>query len=241
MKNHRHAFTLIELLVVIAIIALLAGFLLSALGGARAKGRQSACASNLRQVGVALIQYAGDNEGSLPETTHTTGTKFKRAWIYALKPYLKNIDAIRISPADPKGAERLRANGTSYVLNSYIFVPQVGPFGEVSESLNKLQRIPHPAHTILAFNISDQQPPSVMNDHTHSDLWPGNWNRVCAEIQPDRHRTGGAKKDHTGGAANYLHADGHVASIEAEFVKKQIEAGIPFAKPPLTQAEIQNP
>ena len=63
------AFTLIELLVVIAIIAVLAAILFPVFATARAKARQIVCVSNGRQIGLALTQYAGDYDETLPILT----------------------------------------------------------------------------------------------------------------------------------------------------------------------------
>ena len=58
----RNAFTLIETLVVVVIIALLLTILLPTLGKAREQTRRAVCQSNLHQIGVAVIEYAEDNQ-----------------------------------------------------------------------------------------------------------------------------------------------------------------------------------
>jgi prepilin-type N-terminal cleavage/methylation domain-containing protein/prepilin-type processing-associated H-X9-DG protein len=66
-------FTLIEMLTVITIIGILAGLLLPALNGAREKGRRIACSSNLHQIGIAILSYAGDHQNHVPTASSNTG------------------------------------------------------------------------------------------------------------------------------------------------------------------------
>ncbi|MBC8102408.1 MAG: DUF1559 domain-containing protein [Cytophagales bacterium] len=74
MRCKSTGFTLIELLVVIAIIAILAAILFPVFAQAREKARQTACLSNMKQIGLALIQYVQDYDGvTMPDKYENGG------------------------------------------------------------------------------------------------------------------------------------------------------------------------
>ena len=65
-RGSARAFTLIELLVVVVIIAILASMILPALVSAKHAGKKARCISNLRQIGIAIQNYAIDYDGNIP-------------------------------------------------------------------------------------------------------------------------------------------------------------------------------
>lgn len=83
------AFTLIELLVVIAIIAILASLAIPAVNGALKRGTGAACLSNLRQIGIATIAYAVDNDMVLPAAGSGSAE-----WVTSIASYT-GVDAKR--------------------------------------------------------------------------------------------------------------------------------------------------
>ncbi len=87
----RIGFTLIELLVVIAIIAILAAILFPVFARAREKARQSACSSNLKQLGTAVMMYIQDyDETFVPNYSYCVGGTQLFWWDDMVQPYVKN-------------------------------------------------------------------------------------------------------------------------------------------------------
>lgn len=91
----KFGFTLIELLVVIAIIAILAAILFPVFGRARENARRSSCQSNLKQIGLGMLQYSQDyDENSVPtqfgpQNWHSNRT-VNYKWMDAIFPYVKS-------------------------------------------------------------------------------------------------------------------------------------------------------
>jgi prepilin-type N-terminal cleavage/methylation domain-containing protein/prepilin-type processing-associated H-X9-DG protein len=123
----RRGFTLIELLVVIAIIAILAAILFPVFAKAREKARQASCLSNLKQLGLAVIMYAGDYDGIYPpiHNINLTGKYYIsngavaglfQGWEDLVEPYTKNTQLMVCPSASYIGGGGLPH---SYTYNYY--------------------------------------------------------------------------------------------------------------------------
>jgi prepilin-type N-terminal cleavage/methylation domain-containing protein/prepilin-type processing-associated H-X9-DG protein len=103
----RKGFTLIELVVVIAIIAILAALLFPVFAQAREKARAISCASNEKQLALAVIMYTQDSDEQFPvnpTADAATNFDFGTTWITGVQPYIKSY-GVFTCPDDPDLAQ----------------------------------------------------------------------------------------------------------------------------------------
>ena len=137
--NKKSAFTLIELLVVIAIIAILAAILFPVFARARENARRSSCQSNLKQIGLGIMQYVQDYDETYPmnaqgTTVQSTDSSAFGFWMVNTHPYVKStqvytcpsgsrtIVGTYITPSGPLNFATLYGYGA----NEQIIVPSDG-------------------------------------------------------------------------------------------------------------------
>ena len=222
-KPLRQGFTLVELLVVIAIISALIALLLPAVFAARAASQKTACANNLRQVGLAVSQYCDLYRGDFPRTTHDTESK--QSWIYTLGPFMENVDKVRLCPLDKRHDERLANKLTSYAMNAFVTNAQL-PGAIVNRN-----ELPSVTRTILAFELSDNEEQEITSydDHVESHRWFTNANieshsvyeTISKDLAVERH----------GGGSHFLFADARVTFVPASVIADWAERPFPFVKP----------
>ena len=197
-------FTLIELLVTIAVIAILAGMLLPALNSAREKTYKIACASNLRQVGYAMLNYVGDNDGFYPRT-RSSDPNYKN-WPYYFITQAKYINYKGLlCPVAKKAmvdywlkmweANRIfDDNGWQYA-NYAINYREFGDSAETSVSKTKAGEVKSPSRFIVATEACNKNLYPYMRVDNYS-----NWGGTTVFARHNRD-------------VNVLWGDGHVSSV----------------------------
>ncbi len=218
-NNGRSAFTLIELLVVIAIIAILAAILFPVFARARENARRSSCQSNLKQIGLGIIQYTQDYDEKYPSSRWLNATPAALdqaySWRRVIYPYTKSAQ-IFTCPSDVY-PDRVASDSDTAQMAA---LPAGSPVFLASYSINgstdylggtplsnvnapgyggaALAAVPNTASTIMVGEYSWVDPQI-------------NWGDGCAT---NAGCNGLYFKGHLGNS-NFLFADGHVKALRA--------------------------
>jgi prepilin-type N-terminal cleavage/methylation domain-containing protein/prepilin-type processing-associated H-X9-DG protein len=211
-KRAIRGFTLIELLVVIAIIAILAAILFPVFARARENARRTSCASNLKQIGLGLIQYAQDydeqmvydwyaqNSGiSKPKDDPINGRAHSPfAWPSRIQPYVKNRQIFRC-PSAVRSSNDADAPSTTPDTDLVAYWAIGGLFARPSGQTVNLASVQSPATTPYVYDDLDTK---ARDQRVFRPYWNGTTYTSGSFVLP---RT----PVHLDGI-NVLFADGHV-------------------------------
>lgn len=237
----RRGFTLIELLVVIAIIAILAAILFPVFARARENARRASCMSNLKQIGLGLLQYTQDYDEKLPrswsgvdsDASKPVGDPSDRyKWMDAIYPYTKSIQLFNC-PSDDLGTDLLGTHKNSaysfrngYRYGSYAMNHVYSDFGATwSVSGTSLATIEAPATTVW---VADASPLPDSNNSQTSRAFEFSWANVS--VQPDIRDIPPKHLDKITerhlDTTNVLFCDGHVKSLKLSNLLTKSTSGV---------------
>lgn len=214
--RQRRAFTLVELLVVIGIIGVLMALLLPTLGRAREAAAITQCLSNMRQLQMAQVAYAADQDNYL--VVAGNGTE-QGAWIAALQPY-SSSGLVRRCGSDRSlyfdetipGYDPPRKRVTSYGINNYVSSTH-SPFGvEIIKKINQVRR----TSRVIQFAELAETGSYAGADHLHVDQFyfamsPSvTLTRIGQQMPLTRH---GGKIGSWEARLNFSFLDGHAESL----------------------------
>ena len=209
----RIGFTLIELLVVIAIIAILAAILFPVFQKVRENARRASCQSNLKQLGLAFIQYQQDADEKFPAYNSGAGAA---GWATMIYPFVKSTGIYKCPDDSTTGS--MVSYGENYAIWSG--TPAAG-YGENRAGMS-IAQLGGPASTVLLWeanpNNCDYRDPSVAGTATPTVTFSGYGNGTPGDMS-NRH-----DKDPTQ-SNNYLACDGHVKYIKAPYISYYL--GVP--------------
>lgn len=193
-----NGFTLIELLVVIAIIAILAAILFPVFAKAREKARQTACLSNEKQIGIAMLMYVQDNDEELPlqigDVTDYAAPGAHPNWLTGIYPYLTSKEVL-ICPDAVKatsGGIQPDVNGdVSYQGNAVVMQATIAQINSPASIVFLDEENIRVNRSLLRPRVSSNGPPQVFQ------YWHGLTNGQ--EVYNNSHTGGG----------NAMYVDGH--------------------------------
>lgn len=215
----RQGFTLIELLVVIAIIAILAAILFPVFARARENARRSSCSSNLKQIGLGLMQYVQDYDEIMP--MNNTNEAAGGIWMDKIQPYIKSYQLFKC-PSDSSAAQpAYNTPNTSYGINMVGWGESGGnPNGPSISQSGKpvaMAGIGSPTTTVFAMDCNSAQMASQWADLTQGNL------QINQNASP-RTMGGGAVERHLE-TINLLWCDGHVKSAKLDLLRTPTTSG----------------
>ena len=219
-------FTLIELLVVIAIIAILAAILFPVFARARENARRSSCQSNLKQLGLGLLQYSQDYDEALPVGRYDNAGLWGAGWAGEIYPYVKSSQ-VYVCPSDSSTATA-PATVVSYCYNRSIPFSNSGFLGPTA----KIAAFNSPVKTVMLCELKgDYADVTDSNESTSQGLngvWSGFSPQFVTGPLGGRDISGSYYDTTTQGrhldGSNYLMSDGHVKWFRATAVSSGFNA-----------------